>query len=136
MTQANCLITYRPDLGALVARWQDDAPVPELQADFQALLATAGEHRASHWLLDVRRREQLDPELGRWTTHTLFPAAAGLLAPPVLRIAVLCSPARLAVYAADDGQMNQLTYGMHPARPYRLQLFGDEGAANHWLLAE
>ncbi|RYU82194.1 hypothetical protein [Hymenobacter persicinus] len=136
MSAANCLITFRPDLATLVARWQDDAPVGALQADFAALLAEAQSLPTALWLLDVRRRENLDPELASWTTTTFFPQAAAALRPARLRIAVLCSPARLAVYASDDYQMQQLTYGMAPERPYQMQLFGDEGAAMLWLLAE
>jgi hypothetical protein len=135
MISANCLLSYRPDLGTLVARWQEDAPVAELQADFAALLLQAEACYASRWLLDVRRRAHLDPELGQWTTATFFPQAAAQLAPPVLRIAVLCSPARLAVYDTDDTQKSQLSYGLDPDRPYRMQLFGDEGVAMRWLLA-
>jgi len=136
MSSENCLITHRPDLATLVARWQDDAPVPALQADFQHLLTTSEAYGTTRWLLDVRRRAQLNPELGAWTTTDFYPRAAAVLAPPMLRIAVLCSPARLAVYGSSAEQMDQLAFGMNPARPYRLQLFGDEGAAMNWLLTQ
>jgi hypothetical protein len=133
MLSANCLLNYRPDLATLVARWQYDAPLPTLQADFTQLLEAAEGYGAARWLLDVRRRDQLAPELAHWTTTLFFPEAAARLVPARLRIAVLCSPARLAVYASDDAQMEQLTFGMHPTQPYRMQLFGDEAAAVHWL---
>lgn len=130
-----CAIVYRPDLRLLVGRWLDDAPVPHLQADYAALLATAQEHHAGRWLLDVRRRDQLSPELSQWTTTTFLPFATTTLAPVPLRIAVLCSPARLAIYEADARQQEYLTFGLAAERPYQLRLFRDEGTAMEWLLA-
>lgn len=133
MSSVTCTIQYRSDLNALVVRWLSDAPLLQLQADFTAVLAAAQEHGAAHWLLDVRRREQISPELGRWTTTVFYPLAASSLAPQVLHISVLCSPARMAVYASDPVQMHYLTYGLAPERPYYMRLFGDEGAAMEWL---
>lgn len=133
MLPPTCSIQYRPDLRVLVVRWPADAPLPQLQADFEAVLAAATEAGAHHWLLDVRRRENLAPELAYWTTHDFFPRAAARLAPPPLLIAALASPARMAVYERDERQRQTLAYGQEPARPYRLVLFGDEGAAMQWL---
>ena len=128
-----CTIVYRPDLHLLVGRWLDDAPVPQLQADYAALLMTAQAHGVGRWLLDVRRRDQLAPELGQWTTSTFYPEASMQMAPHQLQIAVLCSPARLAVYAASARQQEYLNYGLAAERPYQLRLFGDEGQAMEWL---
>lgn len=52
-------ITPRPDLSALVARWQREITALELQAGYFAILAAAGEMNCWHWLLDLRRREEL-----------------------------------------------------------------------------
>lgn len=133
MIPPTCSIQFRPDLQVLVVRWPADAPFPQLQADFEAILAAAVEHRAHHWLLDVRRREDLAPELAQWTTHDFFPRAASQLGTPPLRIAALASPARMAVYERDEFQRRTLAFGQEGVRPYRLQLFGDEGSAMHWL---
>ncbi|MCB2377667.1 hypothetical protein LGH70_08750 [Hymenobacter sp. BT635] len=130
---ATCSITYRPDLKLLIGRWLHDAPVATLQADYAALLAAAQEHDTGRWLLDVRRRDQLDPALGQWTTSTFYPEAGARMAPQHLRIAVLCSPARLAVYAASARQQEYLNYGLAAERPYQLRLFGDEAQAMAWL---
>ena len=127
-------ITPRPDLGILVARWAEDAPFSHLQRHFWALLAAAQEHATWRWLLDVRRRDQLDPELGRWTTHVFFPDAAQQAA-GLLRIAVHCSPARLLVYESSPDQQEYISYGTAPERTYQLQLFIEEGPAMTWLLA-
>ncbi|QJX46095.1 hypothetical protein HMJ29_03720 [Hymenobacter taeanensis] len=127
-------LTPRPDLGILVARWAENAPYPQLQRDFSALLATAQEHNVWRWLLDVRRRDQLAPELGHWTTHLFFPEAAQL-ASGLLRIAVHCSPARLLVYESSPDQQEYIEYGIASERPYQLRLFIEEGPAITWLLA-
>lgn len=133
MLPPSCSIQYRPDLRVLVVRWPADAPLPQLQADFEAVLQVAAEHGAHYWLLDVRRREELAPELAHWTTHEFFPRAATQLGAPPLRIATLASPTRMAVYETSDYQRRTLAYGQDNTRPYRLQLFGDEGAAVQWL---
>ncbi|GAB3839363.1 hypothetical protein [Hymenobacter jeollabukensis] len=133
MLPPSCSIQYRPDLQVLVARWPADAPFAQLQADFEALLLASVAHRAHRWLLDVRRREDLAPELAEWTTHDFFPRAAAALGAPPLRIATLASPARMAVYEQSEFQRRTLAYGQEATRPYRLQLFGDEGGAMQWL---
>ncbi|WP_426493156.1 hypothetical protein [Hymenobacter sp. 102] len=126
-------LTPRPDLHTLVARWTDDGPTLQLQQDYANILAQAQQHRLARWLLDVRRRDQLNPELGQWTTHVFYPQAATQLAPQHLRIAVLCSPGRLAVYEADPAQQQYLAYGLEPGRNYDLRLFIEEGHAMEWL---
>jgi hypothetical protein len=128
-----CSIQYRPDLDILVVRWPDDAPFEQLQADFEAVLKTANEYQAPCWMLDVRRRDDLAPELAHWTTEIFFPLAAAQLSPQVLRLGVLCSPARLAVYDANPDQKHTLAFGLAPERPYRMRLFADEAATVNWL---
>jgi hypothetical protein len=130
-----CTIQFRSDLQVLVARWPADAPFAQLQADFEAILREAQAQQTAYWLLDVRRRDELTPELAYWTTHEFFPRAAGALGPQTLRIATLASPARMAVYEHDAIQRETLTFGLDGARPYRLRLFDDEKAAVDWLRA-
>ncbi|UOQ78445.1 hypothetical protein MUN84_07705 [Hymenobacter sp. 5516J-16] len=81
----------------------------------------------------MRRRDQLDPEIGHWTTHEFYLQAAAQLAPQLLRIAVLCSPARLSVYEVDPTQQQFLAFGLAAERPYQLRLFIDEGQAIAWV---
>lgn len=131
----SCSFTHRPDLGLLIARWPSDAPIPQLQADFAALLQLAIETSTSRWLLDVRRRDELQPEFADWTVRSFFPQAAAQLAPQPLRIAALCSPGRLTVYDSSSDQKLLLAEGMAPAQTYRLRLFLDEGATMEWLTA-
>ncbi|WP_139925715.1 hypothetical protein [Hymenobacter sp. DG01] len=134
MSDTACTITCRPDLGILVVRWPMQAAPAQLRADYQAILAAATHNHLSRWLLDVRRRNELDPEIGQWTTHEFYPEAAAQLAPQPLRIAVLCSPARLEVYKADPAQEQYLNFGLAPERTYHMHLFIEEGPALQWLL--
>ncbi|MBD2714190.1 hypothetical protein KBK19_03985 [Microvirga sp. STR05] len=131
----SCSLHHRPDLGLLVARWPSDAPVHRLQTDFEALLRAALGSHTGRWLLDVRRREALQPDFAHWTVHDFFPRAATALAPQPLRIAALCSPARLTVYDSSAEQQAILQEGTAPDQHYRLRLFLDEGAAIQWLSA-
>ena len=133
MLPPTCTITHRPDLGVLIVRWPADAPYPQLQADFEAILTMAKQHATGRWLLDVRRRAHLDPQLGDWTTRLFFPRAAAQLAPHPLRLSVLCSPARMAVYAASAEQQSYLAHGI-AHRAYHMHLLCDEGDAMRWLL--
>ncbi|RTQ45277.1 hypothetical protein EJV47_25705 [Hymenobacter gummosus] len=133
MSSPTCSIQYRPDLQLLVVRWPADAPFAQLQVDFEAVLHAAQEHQAARWLLDVRRREELTPQLAEWTTHEFFPRAADALRPQSLRIGVLASPGRMAVYERDEVQRDTLAYGLDGARTYRLRLFGEEGSVIEWL---
>lgn len=134
VSDAECIITARPDLGILIARWTADAPADKLRTQYAAILAAAQQHQLSRWLLDVRRRDQLDPEIGQWTTHVFYPEAAQVLAPLPVRLGVLCSPARLTVYDQAADQHRFLSYGLATERPYQLRLFIEEGAALTWLV--
>ncbi|SNR44408.1 MULTISPECIES: hypothetical protein [Hymenobacter] len=127
-------LTPRPDLGVLIARWAEDAPTPQLQRHYAALLAAAQQHGLWRWLLDVRRRDQLDPEFGWWSTHIFYPEVAHVAVPP-FRIAVHCSPVRLAIYESDSVQQQYIRYGTSEERAYQLRLFIEEGPAMEWLLS-
>ena len=131
----SCSLHHRPDLGLLVARWPSDASVYQLQTDFEALLRAALERDTARWLLDVRRRAALQPDFAHWTVHDFFPRAAVALAPRPLRIAALCSPARLTVYDTSAEQKAIIEEGTAPEQRYQLRLFLDEGATMQWLSA-
>lgn len=133
MSSPTCSIQHRPDLHLIVARWSTDAPFAQLQADYRAVLELSQQQQAPHWLLDVRRRDDVAPEWARWTTEEFLPLAARQLLPAQLRIAVLASPARLIRYDEEAVLRTSLDYGLAPYRPYRLQLFNDEGQAMQWL---
>ena len=102
-------ITPRPDLPALVARWQREITVFELKAGYFAILDAADALGCPRWLLDLRRREELaTPELTTWMNTDFFPTLPHRYAEPV-RIAGL-APAGLA------GTVGQLR-GHHQRQP-------------------
>ena len=65
------------------------------------MLAVAEAHGISDWLLDVRRRDKVSPELSAWVSKDFYPQATRRLAPRRLRMAVLSSPALTEAYVSD-----------------------------------
>ena len=118
-------LVYRPDLPALIARWQREITPHELRAGYQAVLAAADEARCSRWLLDLRRREDvIEPAVNAWFGTTFAPSLRGRYAAPV-RLAFLVSPLRArqpvtALVSAADADC-------------RIATFTDEAAAHVWL---
>lgn len=118
-------LVYRPDLPALIARWQREITPQELQAGYQAVLTAADAAGCSHWLLDLRRREDVvEPAVNNWFGTTFAPALRGRYAAPV-KIAFLVSPLRAqravtAVVSAASADC-------------RIATFTDEAAAHAWL---
>lgn len=71
-------LVYRPDLPALIARWQREITPRELQVGYQAVLAAADEAQCSQWLLDLRRREDvIEPVVNAWFGTTFAPSLRG-----------------------------------------------------------
>ncbi|WP_310397729.1 hypothetical protein [Hymenobacter sp.] len=126
-------ITHRPDLGVLIVRWHHDAETAVLQADYQAMLATAEELGCARWLLDVRRREGADPAMGAWASNVFYPAAAARLLPQRLRLAVLTSSHIIDRFLDDPVQKEYVAYMLAPERPFVARSFADEGEAMKWL---
>lgn len=118
-------LVYRPDLPALIARWQREVTPQELQAGYQAVLTAADAAGCSRWLLDLRRREDVvEPAVNAWFGTTFAPALRGRYGAPV-RLAFLVSPLRAqravtAVVSAADADC-------------RIATFTDEAAAHTWL---
>lgn len=128
-------ITPRPDLPAVVARWQREITVPELKAGYFAILDTADALGCWRWLLDLRRREELaTPELTAWMNTDFFPQLARRYAQPV-RIAFLASPLR-ALQEQSDSSVATISARSQPAHGYATALFTDEAAAYSWLSAQ
>ena len=117
-------ISFRSDLQVMVVRWHTYAPLEVVQADYELMLVAAEERGICDWLLGVRRRDKVTPELSAWVSHEFYPQATQRLAPRRLRMAVLNSPALTEAYVMD------------PAWPFDIGLFDDEGAAMRWLCPE
>ena len=132
MSSSGLEITPRPDLPAIVARWQREITVAELQAGYLAVLAAADDLGCWRWLLDLRRRNELaTTELTTWVNHDFFPRLVRRYAAPV-RIAFLVSPLR-AAQEQSDSSAAFLSTTSHPAQAYLTALFTDEAAAYQWL---
>ena len=125
-------IAPRPDLPAVVARWQREISETELHDGYFAILAAADALGCWRWLLDLRRREELaTPALTHWMNHDFFPRLVGRYPTPV-RIAFLVSPLR-AQQQASDSSASVMSAKSRLEQGYLTALFTDEAAAYHWL---
>ena len=125
-------ISPRPDLPAIVARWQREITVPELQAGYFAVLNAADALNCWRWLLDLRRREELaTPELNSWINTDFFPQLVRRYAQPV-RLAFLISPMR-ASRELGSSSAATISAAAHAQQGYLTALFTDEAAAYQWL---
>ncbi|GAB3736131.1 hypothetical protein GCM10027594_17220 [Hymenobacter agri] len=125
-------IMPRPDLPAVVARWQREISETELHDGYFAILAAADALGCWRWLLDLRRREELaTPALTQWMNHEFFPRLVGRYAQPV-RIAFLASPLR-AQLQASDSSVAAISAKSTIEEGYLSALFTDEAAAHRWL---
>lgn len=123
-------IIPRPDLPAVIARWQREITEPELQHGYLAILAAGDALGCWRWLLDLRRREELaSPALTTWMSTDFFPRLVRRYAAPV-RIAFLISPLRAAQQASGSAAAPSL---QAPSQDYHTALFTDEAAAYTWL---
>jgi hypothetical protein len=126
-------ITPRPDLPAVVARWQREISEPELHDGYFAILAAADALGCWRWLLDLRRREELaTPALTRWLNHDFFPRLTNRFAAPV-RIAFLISPLRARQQNPSDSSAAALSAQSRLEQGFLTALFTDEAAAYQWL---
>ena len=129
-------LAYRPDLATLTVRWLRAVSFAELQAGFQEALRLAQAHRAHRWLVDVRRRTELDAASSTWVAQQLLPQAASEVAPAQLSVAYLLSPTRAQELHRDVGLREAVAAAQAPAQPYQLVTFLDEGPAVEWLLQQ
>ena len=125
-------ISPRPDLPAIVARWQREIDEPELRAGYTAILTAGDTHACWRWLLDLRRRDELATRsLATWIETDFFPRLVGRYPAPV-RLAFLVSPRRASL-DTTEGSAAAITAGSQAAHGYITGLFTDEAAAYAWL---
>ena len=126
-------ILPRPDLPAIVARWQREITEPELQRGYFAILDAGDALGCWRWLLDLRRREELaSPALATWMQNDFFPRLLRRYPAPV-RIAFLISPLRAQQEANSAASAAALSASSRPEDYYHTALFTDEAAAHRWL---
>jgi hypothetical protein len=125
-------ITPRPDLPAIVARWQREITAHELKSGYFAVLDAADEHTCWRWLLDLRRRNELvTPELDAWLETEFFTQLPNRYPAPV-RIAFLVSPLR-ALQTQSASSVATISSNQRPNQGYYTALFTDEAAAYKWM---
>lgn len=129
-------LSYRPDLRTLTVRWLRPVSLAELQEGFRAALALHARHRTGRWLVDVRRRTELDAPSSLWVAQELLPQAADLQRPGTLHVAYLLSPLRAEQLVQRPDLRHAVDTAQAPAQPYRLVTFTDEGPAVRWLLEQ
>jgi hypothetical protein len=118
-------LLHRPDLPALIARWQHAVTPVELRAGYESILVAADAAGCARWLLDLRRREDLtEPTVNTWFGEVFAPGLRARYPEPV-RLAFLVSPLRAgqpvtAVVSAATTDCEIAT-------------FTDEAAAHAWL---
>lgn len=125
MTSVGLDLLHRPDLPAVIARWQRAVTPAELQAGYEAVLAAADAAACGRWLLDLRRREDLtEPTVNAWFGSVFAPLLRGRY-PEAVRLAFLISPLRArqpvtAIVSATNTDCEIAT-------------FTDEATAYAWL---
>lgn len=125
-------LQHRPDLGLVTARWTRPIGSAELRAGYQEILRYAsGCDACRRWLIDARRRVEVDSRDVHWLTSVFYPTLRQQLNGHVY-LAFLIGP-----HQADDVQDETL-----PALPYThgdncsVNQFTDEGEAVRWLVAQ
>ncbi len=81
------------------------------------------------WLLDIRRRNNEDPETAQWLLDEYLPLLAAHFGGPTFLVYLL-SPTHLVRvddHAVNSKRVAQLQRSVHVA------LFSEEGSANDWL---
>ena len=123
---------HRPETGTMVCRWLRETTPAEMRTSYEQLFATAQRVGSRLWLLDIRRRNNEDPETAQWLLSDYMPQLTAHFGGPTF-LAYLLSPAHLVRVdddAFDLAPIAQLQRSAHVA------LFIEEGAANEWLVLQ
>jgi hypothetical protein len=123
---------YRPETDTMVCRWMREVSPAEMRRSYEDLFLEAQRIGSHRWLLDIRRRNNEDPETAQWLLDQFMPKLAAYFSGPTF-LAYLLSPihlVRVDEQAIDIVQVTQLQRSVHVA------LFTDEGSASNWLLQQ
>lgn len=121
--------SHRPETDTMVCRWLREVTPAEMRTSYECLLVEAQGHGSRLWLLDIRRRNNEDPETAQWLLDEFMPKLAGLFGGPSF-LAYLLSPAHLV--RVEDESVN-IKHVAQLQRSVHVALFIEEGAANEWL---
>lgn len=94
---------HRPDTGTMVCRWLREATPAEMRTSYEFLFAEAQGIGSRLWLLDIRRRNNEDPETAQWLMDHYMPTLAAHFGGPTF-LAYLLSPAHLV--RVDDAAID------------------------------
>ena len=122
---------HRPEAGTMVRRWLREVTPADMRTSYEYLLVEAQGLGSRLWLLDMRRRNNEDPETAQWRMDAYMPQLAGLLGASFL--AYLLSPTHLV--RVDDHAVN-IKHVAPLQRSVHVALFLEEGAANEWLVQQ
>ncbi len=122
-------LQYRPDIGAIVVRWSGESSNSALTAVYNELLQRAKDNKCYRWLLDSRRRNQLDKDNINWLETVFLPSICPELKSNV-RMAYLVSPVRMEAIQQMP-QRNRTIY--HEDYSCQIEVFDYEEAAYQWL---
>jgi hypothetical protein len=123
---------HRVETGTMVCRWLREVTPAEMRTSYQYLFAEAQLLGSRLWLLDIRRRNNEDPETAQWLLDIFMPMLAAHFGGPTF-LSYLLSPmhlVRVDDHAIDIVHVAQLQRSVHVA------LFKEEGAANEWLVQQ
>jgi hypothetical protein len=128
MSAPSLTLAHRPDLGLVIARWQREITPAELRTDYLAIRAAADAAGCGHWLLDLRRRDDIiEPVVNAWFGHEFAPSLRARYADPA-RLACLVSPLR-----AQQPVMARVTAAEADCF---IATFTEEATAYTWLTAD
>ncbi|RTQ48564.1 hypothetical protein EJV47_16460 [Hymenobacter gummosus] len=123
-------ISYRPELDLLVGRWQRIVSEGELYASYPALLEEAVARGCRYWLLDARRRLNIEVAITPWLLNDFVPRLGQHLGGRAY-LAYLVAPVQLTDAVPADKQIPPLVY--FEGRAALMQRFTDEATALAWL---
>jgi hypothetical protein len=123
-------IDYRPDLDLLVGRWLRAVTEGELYASYPALLEAAQVHGCRHWLLDARRRLNVEVAITPWLLNDFVPRLGQHLGGRAY-LAYLVAPIQMTEAVPAEQVIPPLVY--FEGRAALMQRFTDEAAALQWL---
>lgn len=125
-------LSYRPDLGIVTARWKRPVASAELRAGYESILRYAVSCAdCRYWLIDSRRRLEVDARDVQWLATTFYPTLRDCLHGHVF-LAFLAAPYQLGLVQDDTLPSLPHTHGNYCS----LNQFTDEGDAVHWLVAQ
>lgn len=123
------ILSYRPDLEVLVARWMRVISLAEMQRGYEQMLQTAAQYGCHQWLIDARRRNNTDREGAVWMVQDFLPRLQGQLGGRTA-LAYLLAPVHLRDPQADAAFPPAHFFD---GKPFVADRFIDERTALDWL---